>query len=258
MKTRFPRAGLAAALCGLALAAAAGPAPGPATNAAPAAPVPSIAAPRTHKLEEEELVKLLTAALNGRIAEDGAVWELRLTRPWAAVTVPDETLTAEILEPALNRVTATCILRFELRTDTKTVGSWQAPVQARLWREVLVAKSTLQRGMPVHESDFNLERRDILALRGPLALLSPALDYEITETVSAGAPLTARAVRLKPVLMRGQLADAIIRQGAMSISLKVEVLEEGVPGQFVRVRNPQSHRELRGKVLNEQTVAIPL
>jgi flagella basal body P-ring formation protein FlgA len=54
------------------------------------------------------------------------------------------------------------------------------------------------------------------------------------------------------------MADAIIRDGAMIISLKVEVLEEGVPGQFVRVRNPQSHRELRGKVLDEQTVAIAL
>jgi flagella basal body P-ring formation protein FlgA len=54
------------------------------------------------------------------------------------------------------------------------------------------------------------------------------------------------------------LADAVIRDGAMIISLKVEVLEEAVPGQIVRVRNPQSHRELRGKVLDEQTIAIPL
>jgi flagella basal body P-ring formation protein FlgA len=65
-------------------------------------------------------------------------------------------------------------------------------------------------------------------------------------------------MRLKPVLSRGQLADAIIRDGAMIISLKVEVLEEGVPGQVVRVRNPQSRRELRGKVLDEQTIAIAL
>jgi flagella basal body P-ring formation protein FlgA len=44
----------------------------------------------------------------------------------------------------------------------------------------------------------------------------------------------------------------------MVISLKVEVLEEGVPGQMIRVRNYQSHRELRGKVEDEHTISIPL
>jgi flagella basal body P-ring formation protein FlgA len=35
-------------------------------------------------------------------------------------------------------------------------------------------------------------------------------------------------------------------------------LEEGVPGQLVRVRNLQSRRELRGKVQDEQTIIISL
>ena len=64
--------------------------------------------------------------------------------------------------------------------------------------------------------------------------------------------------RLRPVVTRGQTADAVVRDGAMVISLKVEVLEEGVPGQMVRVRNPQSRRELRGKVQDERTIAITL
>ena len=65
-------------------------------------------------------------------------------------------------------------------------------------------------------------------------------------------------MRLRPVVARGQTADAVVRDGAMLISLKVEVLEEGAPGQMVRVRNPQSRRELRGKVQDEKTIAITL
>ena len=42
----------------------------------------------------------------------------------------------------------------------------------------------------------------------------------------------------------------------MTISLKVEVLEEGAVGQSVRVRNPVSKREFRGKVQNEQTILV--
>ena len=203
---------------------------------------------------------LLTAALNAA-AQTGRArnGKLRLTRPWIPIKVPDDPLTAEILEPTLNRITSSCILRFELRSGQKTIGSWQAPVQARLWRQIPVAQDYLRRGQLLREADFANERRDVLALRQPLVELpAQAVMYELTESVPPGAPLTARAIRLKPVLARGQMADAIIRDGAMIISLKVEVLEEGVPGQLVRVRNPQSRRELRGKVLDEQTIAIPL
>jgi flagella basal body P-ring formation protein FlgA len=42
------------------------------------------------------------------------------------------------------------------------------------------------------------------------------------------------------------------------ISVKVEVLEDGVPGQMVRVRNLKSKREFRAKVENEETVLVPL
>jgi flagella basal body P-ring formation protein FlgA len=211
------------------------------------------------RLEEDELRSLLAAALNQRRGEDGGEWEVRLTRPWTPITVPDELLTMEIVEPSFNRITSSCILRFELRAGQKTVGSWQAQVQARCWRQTLVAHASLRRGQLLREDDFARERCDVLTLREPLANLPPqGATYELAETVPAGAPLTARAIRLKPVLARGQMADAIIRDGAMIISLKVEVLEEGVPGQIVRVRNPQSHRELRGKVFDEQTVEIPL
>ena len=183
------------------------------------------------KLEETELRDLLVQTLNQKHGGEGAEWDLRLTRPWTALSVPDEPLTLEILEPAPNRITATSILRFELHAGHTLLGSWTKFASTR----------------------------DLLALRGPLAdLPADAAAFEIAETVPAGAALTARSIRLKPVVLRGQTADAVVHDGAMLISLKVEVLEEGVPGQVIRVRNPQSRRELHGKVQNERTIAIVL
>ena len=49
-----------------------------------------------------------------------------------------------------------------------------------------------------------------------------------------------------------------MQDGALSITLKVEVLEDGVSGQIVRVRNVQSRRDIRGKVLNEKTILVSL
>ena len=229
-------------------------------SAAWAGDAPVSPAPRPpRRLEAEELCNLLAGALNQRVGTDGGEWELRLTRLWTPVTVPDEPLKADILEPALNRINPTSILRFELRAGRQLVGSWQAPVQARLWRDVLVTHSNLQRGLPLKDAPLVHERCDILALRDPLCdLPTDAAAYQLAESVPAGSPLLARALRLRPVVARGQIADAVVRDGSMVISLKVEVLEEGVPGQMIRVRNYQSRRELRGTVQDEHTIAIPL
>ena len=114
----------------------------PAATAPPAVAGTNAANPVVppHRLDEDDLRGLLEAFLNQRRTEGVAEWEVHLTRPWTPLVVPDAPLTIEILEPALNRITSSCILKFELRAGPKTIGSWQAPVQARLWQETLVAR----------------------------------------------------------------------------------------------------------------------
>jgi flagella basal body P-ring formation protein FlgA len=52
--------------------------------------------------------------------------------------------------------------------------------------------------------------------------------------------------------------EAVFQEGSMTISLKVEALEDGALGQTVRVRNPKTRRELYGKIQNEDLVSIAL
>ena len=211
------------------------------------------------RLEEEELRALLTAALTRELGIEGAELDLLFTRPWKSISAPEGQLTVEILEPSAARLASTCLVRFQLRAGQQVVGSWMVPMQARLWRDVLVARGAVQRGQPLQESDFSLERRDLLTVHDALSAMPPrAAMSQLAENLVPGAPLTARAIRLRSVVFRGQMADAVVRDGSMMISLKVEVLEEGVPGQMVRVRNPESRRELKGKVEDDQTITIPL
>jgi flagella basal body P-ring formation protein FlgA len=156
-------------------------------------------------------------------------------------------------------VTPNCIVRFELHADDTCIGNWQIPLQARVWREVWVAASPLPRGQLLQDADVVRERRDVLTLRDPwLSLTSDSSLLELAENVPAGLALTTRSLRLRPIVRRGKFADAMVQDGGMIISVKVEVLEDGVPGQSVRVRNTKSKREFRGKVQNEETIIVPL
>lgn len=225
------------------------------TNAA----TDSVAAPRTRSLGESELRDLLTAALQREHVRDRGELELRFARAWSPVTVPKGETTVNILELPSTGVGPNFIVRFELRVAGQAIGTWQSPLQAHVWRDIWVVRSPLKRGQLLSESDRVKERRDVLSLRD--ACLEDVPDeslYEIAEVLPAGAPLYVSSVKLRRLVRRGQVAEAVVQDGAMSVSLKVEVLEDGVLGQFIRVRNLQSKREFRGKVENEQTVLVSL
>jgi flagella basal body P-ring formation protein FlgA len=117
----------------------------------------------------------------------------------------------------------------------------------------------LKRGDQLAGGDIARERRDLLLIHEPIAeFAADDTSLELAEPVQAGTPLLARQIRVRPVIHRGQLADVLIQDGALSITLKVEALEDGAPGQMIRARNLVSRRDLIGKVLNQQTILVTL
>jgi len=223
------------------------------------APAP-VAAPAERTLEQGELTTMLTQVLQQEYVKDRGELELRLTQPWTAKKISDEPLTIKIIDMPTIGVTPCFIVRFELRNAHDAVlGSYQLPVQAHVWREAWVASSMLKRGDSLADADIDRERRDMLMLHEPLAdFTADRSTLEIAEPVGVGAPLFARSIRLMPVVHRGQTVQAMVEDGSLSITMKVEVLEDGAPGQTIRVRNKQSLKDIRGKVLNEQTILVSL
>ncbi|HWI59568.1 MAG TPA: hypothetical protein VNZ22_20235, partial [Bacillota bacterium] len=125
---------------------------------------------RARALTESEALELLTSTLQQQCVKDKGELELRLSRPWTTVTVPDEPFTLRILDLPTAGVTPAFITRFELQTARgERVGSWQAALQARVWRQIWVARSTLKRGELLREADMTRERRDVLVCHENLA-----------------------------------------------------------------------------------------
>jgi flagella basal body P-ring formation protein FlgA len=214
---------------------------------------------RVRELAETEITGLLAAGLQRDYVKDLGELELRFARPWTAVTVPDEPLRVTFGEMPATGVNPNFVAGFDLWNGPERVGHWQAVLQARVWREAAVAHSALTRGQLLRDADIVMERRDVLALRD--AMVSIAKDdnsLALVENVPAGSPVLNRAARPRPLLKRGQVVQGVFAEGALTISLKVEILEDGLLGQTVRVRNPKTSRVLNGKVENEETVRIAL
>lgn len=224
------------------------------------ADAPAPAAPQAKKLlTEADALKLLTSTLQETYVRDRGELELSFTQPWVAPTLPDEPLTVKVLEIPTVGVTASFIIRFQLCTTNQTVGTWQASMQAHIWRDVWVAHSDLRRGELIAEADVTRERRDVLSVSESLAEFSQTdTSLELANQMRAGAILLARNLKPRTVMRRGQMANAVLEDGALSITMKVEVLEDGAIGQVVRATNPVSKRNVSGKIIDDKTILVSL
>jgi flagella basal body P-ring formation protein FlgA len=233
--------------------------PALAGEVSPVTPPATLAATNT-VLDEAVVTRLFTAALQEQFPTANGELAVRFTRPWASKNAPAGPITLKILEMPNSGLASSFIARIELfAPDGTSLGNWQVPMQAHLWREIHVARSMLKPGEPLAGADIALERRDVLALRAPLAEFAVGdAALEIAESVPAGSPLFARSVKLRPVIHRGELTTARIEDGALIVTMKAQALEDGVPGQIIRLRNLQSSRDFSGKVLNEKTVLVSL
>ena len=89
-------------------------------------------------------------------------------------------------------VTPSFIVRFEMRNSHESIGTWQLPVQAHVWREAWVAHSMLKRGDSLADADLARERRDMLTIHEPLAEFSPGdSTLQVAEPVGVGAPTSS-------------------------------------------------------------------
>ncbi len=214
---------------------------------------------RSRTLNEADVMTLLTASLQRDYVKDRGRLELDFTEPWEAPVVPEEPLTVKILEAPTAGVAPLFIVRFQLCTATETIGTWDATLRAHVWRDVWVAHTDLSRGELVADADLVRDRRDVLEIHEPLADFSPEdTTRELADSVPANRILFERDIRLRTVIHRGQVADAVLQEGALNITIKVEALEDGTFGQIIRARNSTSKHDLTGKVLDEHTIAISL
>jgi flagella basal body P-ring formation protein FlgA len=213
----------------------------------------------THRLTDSEFTRLLIDTLQREQVKEQGELELQLTHPLPPALIPDEGVTLKVTELPSAGVGPNFIVRCELWNGAEHVSDWTVAAQARVWRDVPVADAPLSRGQLLRDAPVSLQRRDVLMFRDACTNF-PTDDssLELTETVPAGTPVLNRSIRVRPMVLRGRMVDGIYQDGSLTIDLKVEPLEDGQPGQTIRIRNPKTNRELYGKVKNEQTILLAL
>ena len=116
-------------------------------------------------------------------------------------------------------------------------------------REVVVARRQLARGAIVEREDLTTELRE--ASKVPpdaLADAGFAVGKRMRRSVSGNRTLRERDVEVPPVVQRGDPVKLVLEQGRLRLDTAGRALEDGRPGEWIRVRSAAARRDIEGRV----------
>jgi flagella basal body P-ring formation protein FlgA len=205
-----------------------------------------------------DLKPAITAALTEELEIEGGELVLTSVQPLPKVEVPEDfPLIVKITQPPAGGLGSFMTVKFSVTVGDQPRGEHTAFFKAALMREVWVATKFCNRLKTLDQVSLKRKKMNVINLRNGIWEGDKLTDdLQIIQAVPSGTVLQPRHVRRKPVVLRNQTVQAVIRHKALHIRLPVIALEDGAPGDVIRLRNPKSYKELRGTVVNSDTVSI--
>lgn len=207
---------------------------------------------------ENKLVPLIAQALSDSFELEQGKLVLETSRALTPVSVPADTanISIKLVTQPYTRPTVFMKAQYSVMADGVTVGQQTSYFRAQLIQDVWITQRVIQRGDTLGEAKLVKKKTDVINLRDNIWIGKPDGSQQLITTVSAGTVLQERHLRRTPAIYRNQTVDAVLSHKALEIRLRVIALEDGAPGDVIRLRNTSSSKELRGIVVNSRQVKV--
>lgn len=211
---------------------------------------------------EKIVLSFLREPVAERLRVPPADVQLRLTRPLREehLAILDRSLELEHFLPPVVR-NGTFPVKLGLRrngTLTKTLGVW---LEARVMRDVFVAKRDLERGQELFEADFDRERREVASAQFGASPIGKVARRNIVAgtAISDSDLMPARAAKKEMVVRNRSTVEIRVRRKALTVRVSgAMAMQSGAIGDLIRVKNPSSGKVLTARVVDQGVVEIRL
>lgn len=125
------------------------------------------------------------------------------------------------------------------------------------FKEVPVAKHPLERGDTIEASDLVMARIDMS--RVPTDVVgseNSLIGLELMQPTSAGGFFRKRFVKISPVIKTGAPLTIRYIKGLLTATASGVAMEDGIAGDFIRVRNESSRKILKARVISSGMVEV--
>ncbi len=149
------------------------------------------------------------------------------------------------------------LLTAELKVDGHLIRVLPLRLTVTLYCRAVVTTKRIEKGEKFTAQNISLLREpSSKVLHGCFRQMSYILDRRASMTLIPETVIQVNDIFDPPVVLRGEIVQAIMRLGNVELTVDARAIEDGKAGDVIRIENSESHKVLRAKVLDEKTVLI--
>jgi len=178
--------------------------------------------------------------------------------PFLSLPLPDGTVSFKT-SSCLDRFMPRCLKKVDVYVNDRFVKTFNAPVDIKAYKDVLVATTNIDREKLITKSTVKSDKMEV----------SNMLDYVLTEKMiekeiitkkmyREGEILDKRLVKLRPDVQRNAEVTAYMTVNNLMISIEAKALAEGMMGEYIGVENKGYQKVYTGKIIGENKVLIEM
>ncbi len=173
------------------------------------------------------------------------------------IWVPDGAVSYEVRKISSRRFLGRVAMEIAVMVNGVSARSVRVCGRIEAYRDVPCAARDLTRGAVIKRSSLTTARMPVSKLRNHIPdSLESLIGMALRHSVRAGQIMTARLVAPPVVVKRGSRITILAQSPGITVRVPGKAVEQGAAGDFIRVKNLQSKREILARVRDGKTVTV--
>lgn len=183
--------------------------------------------------------------------------EYMITLPAFVSTLPSEYDSIKVEPLGDSQMLGSCLVKTYFFRGGTVLQATNLNVQINLYRQVLVAQTTIKKDESLVADQFAFSRRDVTTLTDPPILSTGELTgTRAVRPISQGKMLTQSLIAKEDLIKRGDRVTIEYSSGSFKVTAAGEATQPGSRGDLIRVKNISSNKIVSAEVQNEQSVKV--
>ncbi|MFH0781262.1 MAG: flagellar basal body P-ring formation chaperone FlgA [Pseudomonadota bacterium] len=171
--------------------------------------------------------------------------------------VPKGDLSYDII-PSHPGILGSSSLSIIFKVDDKVVKNMSVRGKMEALAKIVVAASTLRKGLILRPQHLNVAAMDISEIASPELDFHALIGMQLTRSVATGSPVLGSMVDALPVVKRGQKVQIIIDTASLHLTATGLAYSDGKLDQMIKVQNINSNKTIQGRVAAPGVVEVTL
>lgn len=212
---------------------------------------------KSQKFDPRGLLPDIRNFIQKQTGEVPSTLEVRFEGNPKILIVPTGEVTVRLKPNVTGRYEGTMTLQADLSIDGRLIRTIPLRVRVDRFRSVVKTIRAVEKGERFSAQNVALAKLPgKFSLRGGFDNLNQVLGRTAALPLAPESMIRATDLYDPPVIVHGQLVEAVVKKGNVELSVQVRAIQDGKMGDIIQVENTDSHKVLKGKVLDEKKVLV--